>query len=120
MRKPTHLAAKLAVCALFAFLAGMSVLLTYQCPIRRLTGVICPGCGMSRAWSAALHLDFSQALYYHPMFWCIPVFMLFAVYDFRLFSKRLLNVLSLSLLGAAATASYILRLWAFLKGAYPI
>ena len=120
MRKPTHLALKLTVFGLTALVVGLTVLLDYQCPIRRVTGVICPGCGMSRAWLAALRLDFSEALYYHPMFWAVPVVMLFALYDFRLFSKRLYNILAFSLLGAVAAASYILRLSAFLQGAYAI
>lgn len=120
MRKPTHLALKLALFSLFIVLAGMAVLLQYQCPLLKLTGFICPGCGMSRAWLAALRLDFSQALYYNPMFWCIPVLMLFALYDFNLFRKRLFNILTLSLLGVAVMASYIVRLSAFWHGNYII
>lgn len=120
MRKPTHLALKLALFSLFIVLAGMAVLLQYQCPLLKLTGFICPGCGMSRAWLAALRLDFSQALYYNPMFWVIPVVMLFALYDFNLFRKQLFNVLTLSLLGVAVMASYIVRLSAFWHGNYII
>jgi hypothetical protein len=37
------------------------------CPIKEATGVSCPGCGMSRALIALLTLDFSSALYYHPV-----------------------------------------------------
>lgn len=120
MRKPDHLISKLAFFSLFLGLAGLAVLFHYQCPIRRLTGLICPGCGMCRAWLAALRLDFFQAMYYHPMFWVIPVFMLFALYDFRLFRRRLLNIIVISLLGVVVIANYILRLSAFLKGAYII
>lgn len=41
------------------------------CPVYRLTGVPCPGCGMSRAFIAAAKLDFRAAFAYHPLF---PVF----------------------------------------------
>lgn len=37
------------------------------CPIHYLTGISCPGCGMSRSVLALLRLDFSAALYYHPL-----------------------------------------------------
>lgn len=41
------------------------------CPIKFLTGISCAGCGMSRAWISAAHLDFSMAFYYHPLFWIV-------------------------------------------------
>lgn len=47
---------------------GLYLLLSVQCPLRRLTGISCPLCGMTRAHLAALHLDFAAAFWYHPMF----------------------------------------------------
>lgn len=44
------------------------------CPIRYMTGIPCPGCGMTRAAVALVTLDFAQALYYHPMIFALPVF----------------------------------------------
>lgn len=43
------------------------------CPIKFLTGISCAGCGMTRAWLAAFHLDFKEAFYYHPLFLLPPV-----------------------------------------------
>lgn len=43
------------------------------CPIRFLTGVSCPGCGMTRACISVLFLDFKSAFYYHPLFLILPV-----------------------------------------------
>ncbi|HLF43495.1 MAG TPA: DUF2752 domain-containing protein [Acidimicrobiia bacterium] len=40
------------------------------CPIALLTGVACPGCGMTRAASALLRGNFDRALDYHPL---IPI-----------------------------------------------
>lgn len=120
MRKPTYLALKLSLFALFFVLAGLAVLFHYQCPILRLTGIICPGCGMSRAWLAAFHLDFEQAFYYNPVFWFIPVIMLFILFDFKLFKKRMSNIVIASLLCMVAAASYIVRLSGFLQGKYII
>ncbi len=39
------------------------------CPIRFLTGISCPGCGISRALIALLKGDVASAFYYHPLFW---------------------------------------------------
>lgn len=44
----------------------------FGCPIRRMTGISCPGCGMTRAVIAAFRLDFAEAFYYHPLFWILP------------------------------------------------
>ena len=43
------------------------------CPIALLTGVACPGCGMTRAASALLRGDVDLALTYHPLIPLIAV-----------------------------------------------
>ena len=43
------------------------------CPILYLSGISCLGCGMTRAWLHLIKLDFSMALYYHPLFWLPPI-----------------------------------------------
>lgn len=48
------------------------------CPIKLFTGVSCAGCGMSRAYSSLLHLNFRDAFYFHPLFPCPIIFI--AVY----------------------------------------
>ena len=53
------------------------------CPIRALSGLSCPGCGMTRAVLSVLRLDFSAAFHYHPLFFLPPfMFMLFLFEDF--------------------------------------
>ena len=42
------------------------------CPILKMTGIPCFGCGMTRACVSLLHFDFAAALYYHPMVFLIP------------------------------------------------
>ena len=55
-----------AVFCLFLHVVGIG------CPIRFLTGVACPGCGMTRAAFSLLFLRFSDALYYHPLIFLMP------------------------------------------------
>lgn len=45
----------------------------FGCPVYYFTGISCPGCGVSRACGALLHLDIAGAFYYHPLFWLGPV-----------------------------------------------
>lgn len=54
------------------------------CPIKALTGVSCMGCGMTRAWLAALRLDFQKAFYYHPLF-VVPL--LVVIYSFAFHAR---------------------------------
>lgn len=56
-------------------------LLGIGCPIRFMTGVSCPGCGMTRAWWYALQGMFQKAWHYHPLF-PVPPFVLM-LYLFR-------------------------------------
>lgn len=48
------------------------------CPLRFITGVPCPGCGITRAFLKVLHLDLVGATRMHP-FW-IPVLLLAVCY----------------------------------------
>lgn len=43
------------------------------CPIYRLTGVPCPGCGMTRALMRLCVFDFASAWYYHPLVFFLPL-----------------------------------------------
>lgn len=56
------------------FVAWLALyLLDIGCVFRLMTGIPCPGCGMTRAWLAALRLDFAAAFAYHPLFWMVPI-----------------------------------------------
>ena len=56
------------------FVAWLALyLLDIGCIFRFMTGIPCPGCGMTRAWLAALRLDFAVAFAYHPLFWVVPI-----------------------------------------------
>lgn len=119
-RKPSHLGVKLAVLAVCLGVLALWVGLALPCPIRRLTGVICPGCGMGRAWLAALRLDLGAAFRYHPMFWSVPLAALFLIYDCRLFRNDRWNVLALGAMALGLLACYLARLPAWLAGYIPI
>lgn len=56
----------------------------YQCPIRYILHIPCPACGMTRAWLAALQLDFSAAFQYHPLFLPTPLLLLYYIHRERI------------------------------------
>lgn len=89
---------------------GVWVALDLDCPIRSLTGIPCPGCGMSRAWLAALRLDFAEAFSLHPMFWCVPVVLLCAARGGKLTGRKKADSVLLTVLLALFILCYILRL----------
>ena len=80
------------------------------CPFRNMIGIPCPGCGMSRAWFAALRLDFITAFRYHPMFWSVPVVMGYCFFDGRLFRKNWINYGLLAFVGLGTLINYIVNL----------
>ena len=67
-----HIRNAIAAIATIALLYAFFSLVGIGCPIKYTTGVSCPGCGMTRAWHAVLHLDFKKATEFHPL-WFLPV-----------------------------------------------
>lgn len=74
-----------------ALLAGVAALL-YRfppdqfafypaCPIHQYTGLLCPGCGVTRALAALLHGQFAAAFHLNPLFvLALPFVFTYAVY----------------------------------------
>ena len=79
------------------------------CPIKFVTGISCPGCGMTRAWISVLHLDFKLAFYYHPLFFTVP-FMLIAFVCKEKINEKLLKILFILIIVAYVTI-YAIRLY---------
>jgi len=65
------------------------------CAFRYLTGLPCPGCGLTRSFSCILHGDFARGYDYHPFgFVLLPLFMMAAATLFlpASFRSRLENL----------------------------
>lgn len=41
------------------------------CPFHRLTGLPCPGCGLTRAFVCLAHGRFMESLHWHPIGWLV-------------------------------------------------
>ena len=70
----------LVLLILGALAYASALLFGWNCPIKYLTGVPCPGCGLSRALAALLRLDFRAALRFHPMVFVLPTVVLYALF----------------------------------------
>ena len=59
-----------------SFIALVYILLLYRtlgcCPLRAVTGLPCPACGMTGAYIAVLHGDWPTAFSRHPLWWLAP------------------------------------------------
>lgn len=79
------------------------------CPIKFLTGISCPGCGMTRALVSALRLDFRQAFSYHPLWIAVlPTAALLTILKLKYKNKVFFAVLGAFVL--ALLVVYICRL----------
>ena len=64
---------RLAALAAYGVILTVYWILDLPCGYIALFGFPCPGCGMTRAWLAALRGDFAAAFGFHPMFWSVPL-----------------------------------------------
>lgn len=52
-----------------------------MCLFKHFTGIPCPGCGLTRAFLHFFEGNLSEAFYFHPLFWLVPI--IFVVILFR-------------------------------------
>ncbi len=59
-----------------AHLSIEGVALPGVCAFRDVTGIPCPGCGLTRSWVALLHGDLAASLGFHPLGWLVLLYAL--------------------------------------------
>ena len=103
---------KLLLTAIIAMMITLMYLFKIGCPVERLTGFPCPGCGMTRACLLTLKGRFTEALGHHWMVWSLPLLYLIFLTDGRLFRRRWANHLLMSLLAAGFGVHWCIQLLA--------
>jgi len=101
--------ALIRACATAITVYAVLFALGITCPIKYVTGISCPGCGMSRATWAMLRLDFSAAAYYHPLCFAIPPVAVGMIYTYVTHRRRAFSALLFGMAGAMI-AVYLYRL----------
>ncbi len=70
----SRLAALFVVAGPVAFVAAYELgLIFWGCPFHSMTGLDCPGCGMTRALASLARCDFEGAAMYHPFVFPLAV-----------------------------------------------
>ena len=74
--------------------------ITSLCPIKALTGLNCPGCGITRMFVALFYGNIYQAFRYNPLVFIeLPIIaILFLLYRFNKKSRKVVNILFIILL----------------------
>ncbi|MBQ9887502.1 MAG: DUF2752 domain-containing protein [Lachnospiraceae bacterium] len=80
----------------------------FGCPIKRVTGLSCPGCGMTRAWLSLLHGSVHEAFHYHPLFITAPFIVMAVLFGNRLPEKYL--HIFWCVIAAAFIVCYVIRI----------
>lgn len=77
------------------------------CPFKALTGILCPGCGMTRALLALAEFDFVRALRFNPFSLPLFAFFVFSAFKIQLpIPQRINNYLPIFIL-------FIILIWWF-------
>ena len=110
-RKLTHAVGyKTAVTLLVIALVAVMFFFHLPCPFDKYLNIPCLGCGMSRAWYAAMHLDFSTAFSFHLMFWSVPPMVLCFWLNWEPFTKKWMNTVLYGLVLAGFGINWIWHL----------
>ena len=95
---------------LLAVLAA-AVILDTGCVFYKVTGIPCPGCGSTRAYLAALRLDFGEAFRMHPL-WplTVPLLAVSVWKEGEVFQSRRANACLYGLAATLYLGVYIARM----------
>ena len=107
--KIKNLREKLIITLLLILFVALLYISNTPCIFLKLFKSPCPGCGMTRALIAALHLDFNTAFSYHMMFWSVPLLYIAFLFDAKPFRRRYLNISFYIILAAGFAINWIIR-----------
>lgn len=86
------------------------------CLFRKVTGFICPSCGMTRAWCFVLMLNFPKAFYMHPLFFTAALIPILILKEGKLFKSQKANTITMLSVGGAYLLVYAIRLVVYFTG----
>ena len=108
--KINNLKEKLITCAAVAVVVWAWAYFRIFCLFKLIFKIPCPGCGMTRAYLALLRLDIAGAFDMHPMFWSVPILLVFYLFDWKIFRKEWINTAILVLIFAGFFVNWIFKL----------
>ena len=81
--------------------------LDITCVFLKIFGILCPGCGMTRAFLSLLKLDFYNAVKYNIVVFFMPYVFMYLLFDFR---HKIHNVL-LGIVAMVAIINWVIKLF---------
>lgn len=114
--KTSNVKEKLLTCAIFLAVVVVYIIFKPPCPLLYFFDIPCPGCGMTRAYFSLLRLDFCTAFHFNPMFWSVPVLILYYLADWKLFNRKWVDRGVLILIGLGFLISWIVKLLGLFLG----
>lgn len=109
--------------SLAAFVAFAWLTTGTSCVVRSITGLPCPGCGLTRAILAALQGNLAEAFRLHPLFWLAPLILLamllLLIVQPEQLSSRRANRIWL-VLAAVYILVYIIRMFIYFPDTEPL
>lgn len=114
--------AKWAVLLVFAYFVLLRKLFVTTCPAVLITGLPCPGCGMTRALLRLLHFDFAGAWRIHPFVYVILIFVIwFGIRRYIMGVKETQKVWKIAaVIGILMIMFYIWRMLRYFPGDPPM
>ncbi len=92
MSKIKNLPIKIGITVILLAYTVILYFADFGCPILKLTGLRCLGCGMTRAYICLIKLDFTGAFGCHFMFWAVPIMYWCFLRDGIMFKQKKLNI----------------------------
>lgn len=107
---PKNWVLKAVVVAVTAIMAWEMYEIGVQCVFLRMTGIPCPGCGITRATAALLSGRVHEAFVYYPAYGALPILFLYFMYDGKVFSHKGLNRAVLIICATVIALFYVIKL----------
>jgi len=90
---------------------------TGLCIFRRVTGLPCPSCGMTRSYIALFSGDIKSAFFMHPLFWLVPI--IFGLLTYSYYKKVNLTKVYI-IIAVIFIVVYITRMILYFPHTYPL
>ncbi|MCD6321473.1 MAG: DUF2752 domain-containing protein [Clostridiales bacterium] len=87
------------------------------CVFRRVTGLPCPSCGMTRSFIALFKGDIKSAFLMHPLFWLVPI--IFGLLTYSYYKKVNFTKIYIAIV-AIFIVVYIFRMILYFPNTYPM
>ncbi len=78
---------RIKLCFALSLIYLLLSILHIGCPIKFITGISCPGCGMTRAIFSLLRFNIRDAFHYHPLFFLTPILLYLFLFEAYIKSK---------------------------------